>query len=381
MREFRVPGLILTGSGSSLGIGRILRMRGVRHAFVVSDWFILATAGAREVLAAIADAGVQVTTHDRVTGEPTMEMVERAHRDCATAGADAVIGLGGGSAMDVAKAVAILMAHDGPLTRFEGAEKVPGGRVPLACIATTAGTGSEVTRFVIVTDEARDRKMLISSWEAMPDIAVADPDLTRDVPSRPMVAAGIDALTHAIESYVSRRSQPMTDPLALSAIARLSRALPRVLANPRDDEARAEMSVGALEAGIAFSNASVALVHGMARPLGAYFAVPHGMANAVLLPAVCEFSRRDATDRYSRIGTAMGVGDGSGDGRDTVTAIADLCRSVGVPTLSDLGVARDAYDLVLGAMASDAIASGSPANNPRIATEAEIVDLYRAVWA
>jgi len=173
----------------------------------------------------------------------------------------------------------------------------------------------------------------------------------------------------------------MTDPLALSAITRLSRALPRVLANPRDDEARAEMSVGALEAGIAFSNASVALVHGMARPLGAYFGVPHGMANAVLLPAVCEFSRRDATDRYARIGTAMGVGDGSGDGRDTVTAIADLCRSVGVPTLSDLGVARDAYDLVLGAMASDAIASGSPANNPRIATEAEIVDLYRAVWA
>ena len=226
---------------------------------------------------------------------------------------DGVIGLGGGSAMDVAKAAAILAKHGGPLARFEGADRVPPGRLPLACIATTAGTGSEATRYLIVTDEARDRKMLVSTWECLPDVAVADPALTRYVPTRAAVAAGIDAFTHALEAYVSRRAQPLTDGLALNAIRRIVPALPRVVADPSDDLAREAMSMGALEAGIAFANASVALVHGMARPLGARFGIAHGMANAVLLPIVCGWSWPAAPARYRDIGAAMGAIATQGD--------------------------------------------------------------------
>lgn len=383
MREFRVPGRILTGSGSAREVGAILQARAVRHLLVISDPFIMATDAAQAVLASLRRAGFGVTLHDAVLGEPTVTMVGAADSVRVASGADAVVGLGGGSAMDVAKAVAILARNEGPLAQYEGTDRVLRARVPLACIATTAGTGSEVTRYLIVTDEARDRKMLITSWEALPDIAVADPDLTRHVPTRAAIAAGIDALTHAIEAYVGRRAQPLTDAIALSAIRRIAQALPRVVVDPANDAMRAAMSVGALEAGIAFANASVALVHGMARPLGARFGVPHGLANAVLLPAVCAFSWSGNEARYRDIGLAMGlrVSDASAGAQATVRAVRDLCVAVGVPSLRTLGVDGVAYEASLTAMADDAIASGSPAHNPRIATATEIVDLYREVYA
>ncbi len=383
--EFRAPSRILTGSGAALGVGTALRAIGGRHALIVSDAFILAGHAARAVVSAISDAGLRATVFDRIDGEPTVRVVEAAHAVAGAAGVDAIVGLGGGSAMDVAKAVAILAKHGGPLVRFEGADRVPAGRLPLACIATTAGTGSEATRYLIVTDEARDRKMLISTWECLPDIAVADPDLTRDVPTRAAVAAGIDAFTHALEAYVSRRAQPLTDGLALNAIRRIVPALPRVITDPTDGAARAAMSTGALEAGIAFANASVALVHGMARPLGARFGVAHGMANAVLLPAVCEWSWPGAPARYRDIGVAMGAvtpaADASEAGaRATVVAIAHLCGSVGVPPMSRLGIPIDAYAAAIPAMAVDALASGSPANNPRLPDASDVEALYRDAY-
>lgn len=383
---FRVPARILAGSGAALAVGPVLRERGARHALVVSDPFILAGHAARAVVEGLRAAGIAVTTFDRIDGEPTMRMVDAAVVAATVAGVDSVVGLGGGSAMDVAKAVAILVPLEGPLTRYEGVERVPPGRLPLACIATTAGTGSEATRYLIVTDEARDRKMLVSTWEAMPDVAVADPDLTRFVPTRAAMAAGIDAFTHALEAYVSRRAQPLSDGLALGAIRRIVPALPRVIADPSDDAMREAMSIGALEAGIAFANASVALVHGMARPLGARFGVPHGLANAVLLPVACAWSWTAAPGRYRDIGLAMGVaGVGStspeAGARATVAAIAQLCAVVGVPSLRDLGVSADDYAAAVPAMASDALASGSPANNPRVPTAAEVEALFREAYA
>ena len=384
--EFRAPARILTGSGAALGVGAALQATGVRHVLVVSDAFILAGHGARAVVAALTDSGIRVTVFDRTDGEPTVRVVEAAHAAAIGAGVDGIVGLGGGSAMDIAKAVAILATHGGPLVRFEGADRVASGRLPLACIATTAGTGSEATRYLIVTDEARDRKMLISTWECLPDIAVADPDLTRDVPTRAAVAAGIDAFTHALEAYVSRRAQPITDGLAQNAIRRIVPALPRVVADPRDDAAREAMSTGALEAGIAFANASVALIHGMARPLGARFNVAHGMANAVLLPTACAWSWPAAPSRYRDVGIAMGVvtiaGTSPEEGaRATVDAITRLCEAVGVPSMAGLGVSADAYAAAVPAMAVDALASGSPSNNPRIPDTAEIEDLYRDAYS
>jgi alcohol dehydrogenase len=387
MPAFRVPPLVLAGAGAAQEVGAHLRGRGVRRALVVSDPGVLAGAGAQRVLESVRAAGVELTLHDGVTSEPTVRMVEAALDAYRGSGAEVVVGLGGGSPMDAAKAVAVLARNPGPLPAYEGADRIPGPRDPLVCIATTAGTGSEVTRYVAVTDEARDRKMLVTSWHLLPDVAVADPDLTLDLPPGPTVSTGVDALTHAVEAYVSRRAQPLTDTLALSAIRRIGAFLRRAYRDAHDREARAAMSLAALEAGIAFCNASVALVHGMARPLGAYFGVPHGLANAVLLARVCAFTAPAAPARYRDVAAALGaLGQAAVDAtpeagaRAAVDAIAQLCADLDVPSLTRLGVPRDRLDAVVDQMAADALASGSPANNPRPAAQEEIAALYRACY-
>ena len=382
MREFRVPSVVLTGSGSATGVGAVLRSRGYRHAFVVSDPGVLAVGSVAMALERLRGAGLAVTVFDAIPSEPTVRMIDAALAAYRASGADVVVGLGGGSPMDPAKGVAILAGGVEPLPAYEGADKVPPRATPLVCIATTAGTGSEVTRYLAATDEARDRKMLISSWEVLPDIAVVDPDLTLGLPPRYTVSTGIDALTHAVEAYVSKRAQPLSDSLALSAIRRIGGSLRTAYREPDNPEARAEMSLAALEAGIAFCNASVALVHGMARPLGAYFNVPHGLANAVLLARVSAFSAPAAPARYRDVALALGgAGASPEDGaRLAAETIADLCRDLEVPSLGGLGVPRHRFDEVVMQMAADAIASGSPANNPRTATAEEIVALYQACY-
>lgn len=384
MPEFRVPPLILTGASSARDVGPVLHARGYRRVLMVSDPGVLGTASAQEVLGSLRQAGLSVDVHDGITSEPTVRMVEAALATYRGVGADVVVGLGGGSPMDTAKAVAVLARNPGPLPAYEGVERISGTRDPLVCIATTAGTGSEVTRYIAVTDEARDRKMLITSWQLLPDVAVADPDLSMGLPPGPTVSTGVDALTHAVEAYVSRKAQPLSDSLALSAIRRIGQSLRRAYRQPDDREARGAMSLAALEAGIAFCNASVALVHGMARPLGAYFGVPHGMANAVLLTRVSAFSAPAAPERYRDIAAALGgpVQSAGPDAGATaaVDAITRLCADLNVPSLSALGVAHDRFDSVVDQMAADAVASGSPANNPRGATAAEIAALYRACY-
>jgi len=384
MREFRVPPLILSGPGSAAGLAGVLHARGHRHAFIVSDPGVLASPAVPAVLESLRRAGLSVTVHAGITSEPTVRMVDAALVDLRACGADVVVGLGGGSPMDAAKAVAILAGGDTPLSAYEGADKAPPRRTPLVCVATSAGTGSEVTRFTIITDEARSRKMLISSWEVLPDIAVADPDLTLSLPARYTVSTGIDALTHAIESYVSRRSQPLSETLALSAIRRIARWLLYAYREPENREARAQMSLAALEAGMSFCNASVALVHGMARPLGAHFGVPHGIANAVLLAEVSAFSASAAPGRYQDIAVAWGrpvAGRPEEEGASAaVAAIRRLCQDLEVPPLRELGVPRDRFEAAVAQMAEDALTSGSPVNNPRIAAAGEIEQLYRACY-
>lgn len=380
-REFRVPPVVLTGDDCALDVGALLRARGQRRAFVVTDPGVADTPGAGRVLARLRDAGVESLVHARITAEPTVRMVEEALAAFRAGGAEVVIGLGGGSPMDVAKAVAVLAANPGPLPAYEGADKIPGGRAPLVCITTTAGTGSEVTRYVAITDEARERKMLVSSWRLLPDVAVADPALTLALPPNVTVATGIDALTHALEAYISRRAQALSDLFALSAIRRIGASLRRAYRQPDDRPARAAMSLAALEAGIAFCNASVALVHGLARPLGAHFGVPHGLANAVLLAPVCRFTAPAAPERFRDVAAALGVvpaGAAPEEGAPAASgAVSQLCADLDVPSLRQLGVTPDRLEAVVYQMAADALDSGSPANNPRPATADEIVALYR----
>lgn len=367
---------MLTGHGCALGVGAILRAQGHRRAFVVTDPGVAGTPGAEGVLAALRAARLEVVVHAGITTEPTVRLVEAALVAFRNSGAEVVVGLGGGSPMDAAKAVSVLASTPQPLAAFEGADKIAGARAPLVCITTTAGTGSEVTRYAAVTDEARERKMLITSWQLLPDVAVADPALTLALPPMVTVATGLDALTHAVEAYVSRHAQPLSDVFALSAIRRIGTALRQAYRQPDDHAARGAMSLAALEAGIAFCNSSVALVHGLARPLGAHFGVPHGLANAVLLAPVCRFTSPAAPLRYRDVATALGAASHEGGAAAT---ISQLCADLDVPSLRQLGVAPARFEAVVSQMAADALASGSPANNPRPATADEIVALYREV--
>jgi len=275
----------------------------------------------------------------------------------------------------------MLAVNGGHIADYMGYGKVRRKGLPLIAIPTTAGTGSEVTAFVAMTDSRDVVKMLIGSPHLMPDVALVDPSLTLSCPPKVTADTGVDALTHAIEAYVTRKANPLSDALALSAARRISRHLLRAYRDGSDREARYEMMVGATEAGMAFSNASLALVHGMSRPIGANFHLAHGLSNAILLPTVLDYSVDSAPERYARLAAEMGAPvdglDASDAARCTVDLVTRLCKELNVPTLTGVGLDAGRVMEMAPRMARDAVISGSPANNPRVPTEAEIVELYR----
>ncbi len=289
--------------------------------------------------------------------------------------------VGGGSVIDTAKAVAVMATNDGVISDYLGAGKVKKPKLPLVVVNTTAGTGSEVTRFAIISDPATSVKMLIADPHLIPEVAIDDPLLT--VTCSPLVTAstGVDALTHAIEAYISVRATALSDVLALSAIAKVGQSLRAAFKNGKDLAARTLMHIASLEAGMAFSNASVALVHGMARPIGAYFHIAHGLSNAVLLPHVMAWSMSEAWGRFADIARALGV-DTAGvtekqAAERAVAEVRSLCQDLQIPGLTGLGIDPDKLMALAPTMAKDALASGSPGNNPRLPTVDEIVELYR----
>ena len=339
-----------------------------------SDWV-----GRLEILA--AEAGVTTRLIGELQGEPTTRDVDAALEAINTFQADVVIGFGGGSALDTAKVAAVLRTNGGTTADYEGYDQISAPGTPVVAIPTTAGTGSEVTRGAAITDEVRDVKMLLMSPHLIPAVAIVDPEPTQTMPSNVTASTGLDALTHGIEAYVSRRRYALTDALAIDAIARITEALPRVYVQPDDIAAREEMSIASLHAGLAFNNASVALVHGMSRPIGAYFHVPHGLSNAMLLPTVMAFSISGNLSRYARVAQAMGAGiDNNAAAAETsVQIVRDLVAELEVLTLREWGVNEHEFRKVMSKMAHDAIESGSPSNNPRTASHEEIVALYEEV--
>ena len=283
--------------------------------------------------------------------------------------------------IDTAKAVAVMAANDGSLVDYKGANKIKTPKLPLVAVNTTAGTGSEVTKFAIITDPLTNVKMLIADHHLILDVAIDDPLLT--VTCSPFVTAstGIDALTHAIEAYVSTRATALSDALALSAIRKIERSLRAAYRNGEDLAARTAMHVASLEAGMSFSNSSVALVHGMARPIGAYFHKAHGISNAVLLPHVMEWSIPGAPDRFADVARALGVDTGEMSDMQAadraVAFVRALCQDLHIPGLAGLGIDPNKLMAVALTLAKDALDSGSPGNNPRIPTVEEIVELYQ----
>ena len=382
--QFKAPSVIVNGPGAAKEVGFFAKGIG-KKALIVTDSNLEKFGLLNDVKNSLGAAGISFAIYNKVITEPTMDYTDEGLKIYQEAQADFLVAVGGGSPIDAAKAIAALANNPGKMSDFAGPNKIPRPGAPLIAIPTTAGTGSEVTQFTIITDTTRDVKMLIASPHIIPRVALVDPLMTLKMPQGITAATGLDALTHAIEAYISAKAQPITDTLALQAIRVIAGNLRQAWSNGDNIEARTNVLIGALQAGMAFSNSSVALVHGMARPIGAYFHVPHGVSNAALLPMVIEFSIPGNPKRYAEIAGAMGELTEGLSILDAAYLAADAAERLNmdlkVPTLRELGVEEKKFNAVVEKMAADAIASGSPGNNPRKATQEEIVELYRKAFS
>ena len=385
MAAIALPRLIRLGGGALNELPEVLAEIGVSKPFVVTDPFLAGAGPVARLTEILGQAGVTARVFDRTVSDPTEASVAETLAAFKEGDHDCVIAFGGGSPIDTAKAVAVLAVRGGRMVPLKAphSENTPG--LPIIAIPTTAGTGSEATRFTIVTDEATDEKMLCAGAAYLPTAAIVDFELTMTKPRRLTADTGIDSLTHAIEAYVSKKANPFSDGMALAAMRSIWPNLKTACDQPDNRAAREAMMAGALQAGIAFSNASVALVHGMSRPIGAHFHVPHGLSNAMLLPLVTSFSAPAALARYAVCARTMGIatdreGDQSAVAR-LVGALEQINAELNVPTPKAYGIDAQVWRDLTPLMAQQALASGSPGNNPYVPTAAEIEQLYARAWA
>ena len=272
------------------------------------------------------------------------------------------------------KAIGSLVKNGGNISGYMG-KVIDVEMPPMVAIPTTAGTGSEATQFTIITDTKKDIKMLLKGKVLIPSLAIIDPQFTMTAPPKITAATGLDALCHAVEAYTSRKAQTLSDTFALSAVKRIFQYLPIAFRDGKNEEARVQMSVAALEAGIAFNNSSVTLIHGMSRPIGALFHVAHGLSNAMLMKECLGFALEGAYDRFADLGRAIGAADGA-DSDETASAKFQAA----VVALAEFGIDKEAFFNVIEKMAYDAMDSGSPQNTQREITQADIEQMYKNLW-
>ncbi len=382
---FHVSATILFGGGARREVVAQLQRFKIQRVLLVTDVGMMQLGPAREIAALLEEAGLAVTVFDGVQPDPTDQNVTDGLTRYQSEGCEALVAVGGGSPIDAAKAISVMTTNSAPLSQFAGYHKIPQAGAPLIAIPTTAGTGSEATKVSVITDTERDVKMMILSVHLLPTVALVDYELTLSMPPALTAAVGVDTLTHGIEAYVSRKAHGMTDPLALSCIQLVAKHLRTAFREPANHEARAGMMLAACQGGMAFANSSVCLVHGMSRPIGAVFHVPHGLSNAVLLPTVTKFSWSASVERYAMVAKLLGCcpADATNEAaaESLVEGLEQLNADLSVPRLRACrGVEETRFRALLSKMAGDALASGSPQNNPRIPTEEEIVALYEAAW-
>ncbi len=382
--DIRIPSTLKIGGGSFAEVSGLLLKLECKHPLLVTDPFMVKTGLAERLETQVREAGLACTLFSDTLPDPTSAVVEQGAALFAASDHDSLVSLGGGSPIDTAKAIGMLVRNGGKVRDYKAPNGPRLAGPPHVAIPTTAGTGSEVTRFTVITDIETGEKMLIAGDVLLPTAAVVDFELTLTMPARLTADTGIDSLTHAIEAFVSRRANPFADAFALSAMKTIWRELPASFHEPDNRKAREAMMLAATQAGIAFSNASVALVHGMSRPLGVHFHVPHGLSNAMLLPRVTAFSASAAQDRYAVCARTMGMAmEGSTDGQ----AVGALLRGLevrnaelNVPSPQQFGIEKERYFAAIPTMTAQALSSGSPQNNPRIPSADEISTIYRDVW-
>lgn len=379
-----LPRTIRIGAGALDELPAALAQLGLARPLIVTDGWMAASGVLGRVEAILAKAGLAARAFTGVVPDPTVASVEAATAFLRGGAHDCVIGLGGGSAIDTAKMVAVKALRDLPVAMFKAPHQEDAPGLPIVAVPTTAGTGSEATRFTVITDEASDEKMLCAGLAYLPSVAILDFELTLTKPARLTADTGIDSLVHAIEAYVSRRANPFADAAALSAMRLIWPNLRTACADPGNRAAREALMLGALQGGIAFSNSSVALVHGMSRPIGAHFHVSHGLSNAMLMPLVTQWSAPAALPRYADCARAMAIAP---EGESDQTAAARLVKALhrinadlAVPSPAAYGIDKARWDQLVPLMARQALDSGSPANNPRVPNAAEIEALYRQAW-
>ena len=379
-----LPRILEIGAGASANLCAVLQTLGVKTPLIVTDKIMVELGYVERLQKHLDERDMVSDIFDDTVPEPTVASIQAGVDKVRLGQFDCIIALGGGSHIDSAKAIAILGKYGGTMEDYKFPRQIDECGLPIIAIPTTAGTGSEVTKVTVITDEATDEKMMCMGMGFMPSAALVDFELSLSVPARTTADTGIDALTHAIEAYVSKKASPYTDAQALAAIKLIGPNLRIVYRDGNDRTAREKMMLGATLAGIAFSNASVALVDGMSRPIGAAYHVPHGLSNAMLLPTVTEYSISAAENRYADCARAMGIATKD---NDDLTACANLLdelnalnRELQVPTPEDFGIDRTVFFNNLETMAAQAIASGSPANNPRQPDAATIMALYKKLW-
>lgn len=384
MQEFQCPSKIVTGDGSASVLGAHAQALGITRAIVVTDKVLCEkTDFVTGAVASLTAAGIPAEVFDDVEPDPLVDTARRSAEFARRAGPDGVVGLGGGSPLDIAKATAAILANETPLEQMWGAGNIPKPAMPMILLPTTAGTGSEVTPNCILTDVKPDgghmKKGIVSPY-ILARIAIVDPLLTATAPPSVTAASGMDALTHAIETYVSKSAQPITLPLALEAIRLIGKYLRRAVANGSDLEARRNMANASMLAGMAFANGYLGAVHAIAMAMGGQFNVPHGVANALMLPYVMEFNEMAATEKFAAIAGALGEPmqglSERGAAHRATLAVHQLVMDVGLPhALGDVKISEDR----IPALAQESFGNQRLLkNNPRSATVQDLTGILES---
>lgn len=386
---FSIPQKVVFGSGAISKLPELAAKLGKSKALIISGPHLEKIGLVAKCSDAMKAAGIESVSFCRTEGNPSVETVEKATALYSESKADFIVAFGGGSPLDVAKAVAVLATYGGKITDYEGGGKVPGPVVPMIAIPTTAGTGSEVTAFSVITDHSRNYKLTVASNYLLPSYAVLDSDLISTVPAGTAAACGIDAMIHALESYVSKAASPFSEMFSLRALELIGQSI-RAYVKDRGDKAAAEnMLLGSLFAGIAFSHARLGDVHAMSHPVSAFFNVPHGVANAILLPKVVEFNetateegmmRKKYYDIY-RCVCKSPVGCAEFAPSMLQKELSSLNAELGIPSgLSGAGISSEDFERVLNQMADDAMKSGNIAVNPRKTGRDDVIEMYRKAY-
>lgn len=374
--NFKIPQNIIFGMGSLAQLPELLIESSSNHVFLISDGGLAKLEVVEKIESIIQNSGITCTTYLGVLPNPTVSIVDEATALYTQCGATSIVALGGGSSMDVAKAVGVLANYGGSITQYEGNFKVPGPIVPMIAIPTTAGTGSEVTASAVITDESRNYKLSVFSYELLPRYALLDPALIMTAPASIAASCGVDALIHAMEAYISTKATPFSDAMAEKAMELIGANLRRFVANRQDEDAACAMMLGCNFAGIAFAWARLGNVHAMSHPVSGYFHVAHGVANSILLPTVLEYNALADHGRYKKMYNYIHQGSPCIENfqpQMLVDEIRKLNNELGIPArLSDVGVTADK----IPAMAEDAMKSGNIPANPRQTTLKDMIALY-----